>query len=229
MDQHLRVENIFLIYIDVHHIVLIAQLRRHVVLDGIDAMVDEDLLALHVAGEAAHAVVSDDDIRIEGLEQEIQRIQRRNLPTGRYIDVRAEGADPILRMHFRIGVDSDMTLIEMTHHVLLLDFFLCDQHRYGRALRVIVLRSDVQHMGSDHLGDLHEDLGQALGAVDLVNVSDVFFSFCFCTGIADVVHIEAECLCQIVETQQFELTPFHEVNCHPRSFPLWIGTFSIIT
>ena len=139
MNQHLRVENIFLIYIDVHHVVLIAQLRCHVVLDGIDAVVDEDLLALHVAGEAAHAVVGDDDIRIEGLEQEIQRIQRRNLPAGRYIDVRAEGADPILRMHFRIGVDSDMALIEMTHHVLLLDFFLCDQHRDGCALRVIVL------------------------------------------------------------------------------------------
>ena len=139
MDQHLRVENIFLIYIDVHHVVLIAQLRCHVVLDGIDTVVDEDLLALHVTRKAAHAVVSDDDIRIEGLEEKIQRIQRRDLPAGRYIDVCTEGTDAILRMHFRIRMDSDMALVKMAHHILLLDFFLCDQHRDGCALRVIVL------------------------------------------------------------------------------------------
>ena len=139
MDQHLRVENIFLIYINVHHVVLIAQLRRHVVLDGIDTVVDENLLALHVTRKAAHALVSDDDICIEALQENIQRIQTRELPAGRYIDVCTEGTDAILRMHFRICMDSNMALVKMAHHILLLDFFLCDQHRDGCALRIIVL------------------------------------------------------------------------------------------
>ena len=102
-------------------------------------MIDEDLLALHVTRKAAHAVVSDDDICIEGLEKKIQRIQGRDLPAGRYVDVCTEGTDAILRMHFRIRMDSDMALVKMAHHILLLDFFLCDQHRDGCALRVIVL------------------------------------------------------------------------------------------
>jgi hypothetical protein len=49
-----------------------------------------------------------------------------------------------------------------------------DQHRHRRALRIVVLARDVEHIGADDVGDFGQDRGQTLGVVGLVDVLDVF-------------------------------------------------------
>ena len=115
-------------------------------------------------------------------------------------------------MHFGICVNSDMALVQMHDHILLFHFFLCNQHRHAGALRIIILLGRIQHDGTDRISNLIQNLGQSFCTVLLINISNVLFSFLFCTGITNVVHIEAERLRQIVEAEQFKLTSFHEVN-----------------
>ena len=58
-------EDVFLIDVDVDHIVAVARGRGDIILDGIDAVVDEQFLAVHIAREAADAIIEGYDVRIE--------------------------------------------------------------------------------------------------------------------------------------------------------------------
>ena len=125
-------------------------------------------------------------------------------------------------MHFRIGMDRDMTLIQMGHHILLFHLFLCYEHGYAGTLGIIVLLGNVQHLGADGVCHFLKNAGQSFGAVLFVNIGDVLLPFFLCAGIAHIIHIEAQGFCQVVESVKFKLTPFHEVNCHlPQRFLGW--------
>ena len=76
MKKHFGMENIFLVYVHVNHVIGMTQIRRHVVLDGIDPMVNEDFLSLHVPGKAPDPIVRNDNVCFKGTEQEIQGFER---------------------------------------------------------------------------------------------------------------------------------------------------------
>ena len=58
-------ENIFLIDVDVNHIIAVAEIRRHIILDGINSVVDIDLLAIDIPGESPDTIVSDYDVCVK--------------------------------------------------------------------------------------------------------------------------------------------------------------------
>ena len=212
--MHLRVEQVFLVHVDVDH--LVARLDRlgHEVLDRIDLVVDVVLGALHVAGEAAHAVVHDHDVGLEAFDQVVQGLQRRNDATGGHVDVGAEGGDAVVRVGFRIGVHGDVRLVQVRHHGVGNDFLarglLVDHRLFGNqdrhrgTLGVVVLAGHVQDVGADDLGHVGQDLGKALGVVGFIDVLDVALALFFRHGVADVVDVEAQGLGQVVETLEPE-------------------------
>ena len=65
-------ENIFLVHVHIDHVVQIARFRIDVVLNGVDAMVDVDFLARHVARKATHMVVQGQNIRIKAIDQVVE-------------------------------------------------------------------------------------------------------------------------------------------------------------
>ena len=87
VEDHLGMEDVFLVDVDIDHIVTVARRRGDVILDGIDAVIDEQLLAVHIARKAADAVIEGDDVRIETVQEVIQGIERRNAAARRDIDI----------------------------------------------------------------------------------------------------------------------------------------------
>src|SRR5690606_15236014 len=116
LEMHLRVEQVFLVHVDVDHLVPTLDRLGQEVLDRVDLVVDVVLLALHVAGEAADAVVHHHDVRLEALDQVVQGLQRRDHATRGHVDVGAEGGDAVVRVRFRIGVHGDVRLVQVRHH-----------------------------------------------------------------------------------------------------------------
>ena len=81
---------------------------------------------------------------------------------------------------------------------------LSDEEGDGRALRIVVLLGDMQHVRADHLGQLFHDAGQAFGVVLLVDVLDVVALLALGFCVADVVDVEGQRLGQVVEPVEFE-------------------------
>ena len=131
----------------------------------------------------------------------------------------------MLRMRFRIGMDGDVALVHVRDHgvgndllagQLLVDHRLLgneDGHR--RALRVVVLASDVQDVGADDLGHIGEDLRESIGVVFLVDVLDVTLALLFGTRIADVIDVEAQRLGEVVETLEPEARKWFDHGGNP--------------
>ncbi|MNC14397.1 hypothetical protein D3C75_621740 [compost metagenome] len=214
-------EQVFLVHVHVGHLVRLLGIVGEVLLDRVDLVVDEVLFALHVTGEAAHAVVYGDDVRVERVDQVVERLQRRDHPAGRHVDVDAEGGDAFHRMDFRIGVHRDVALVQVREDGLLqrarrlldlavggLHRLLGDQDGHAGALRIVVLAGDVEDVRADDLDHIGEDLRQALGIVDLVDVLDVGLLIFRRLGVADVVDVEAQGLGQVVEAMELEFA-FH--------------------
>ncbi|MNQ84965.1 hypothetical protein D3C85_1001110 [compost metagenome] len=76
LQQHLGVEQVFLVHVHVGHLVRVASVIGEVVLDRVDLVVDEVLFAFNVTGEAAHTVIHGHDVRIELVNQEVERFKR---------------------------------------------------------------------------------------------------------------------------------------------------------
>ncbi|MNQ75375.1 hypothetical protein D3C85_901700 [compost metagenome] len=184
-------------------------------------MVDEVLLALHVTGEAAHAIVHGDDVRIELVDQVVERLQRRDHATGGYIDVHAERGDTRHRVDLRIGVNGDMALVEVRQDGLrqraggFLDLavggghrLLGDQDGHARALGIVILAGDIEDVGTYDVDHIGEDLGQAFGVVLFVDVLDVGLLVLGGLCVADVIDVEAQGLGQVVEPVELEFA-FH--------------------
>ena len=112
-------------------------------------------------------------------------------------------------MVLRIGVHGDVALVQMGDDGVRLErglhVLLRDQAGDRRALRVIVLLGDMQHMRADHLRDPLHDAGQSFGVVLLVDIGDVVALLALGLGVAHVVNIEGKRLGQVVEPVEFEL------------------------
>ena len=136
-------ENILLIDVDIDHIIAMPRRRRNIILNRIDAMIDKQLLAVHIPRKAANTVVEGDDVGIEAVEKVIERIERRNAAARRYVDIGPKGHDPFLRMAFGIGMDRQVTLIEMAYDIGIVDLFLRNENGNARPLGIVVLTGDV--------------------------------------------------------------------------------------
>ncbi|AAW77410.1 hypothetical protein in CLP 5'region [Xanthomonas oryzae pv. oryzae KACC 10331] len=209
LQVHLRVEDIFLIDVDIDHLVARLHVLGEEVLDRIDLVVDVVLLPLHIAGKATDTVVHDHDVRFQRLDQIVQRLQRRDHATGCHIDVGTERGDAFLRVRFRICMDSDMTLVHVSNHgvgdqlpagLLLVDHrFFGDQNRHRCTLRIVVLTCDIEDVGANDLGHIGQDLRQTISVVLLIDILDVALTLLFGTRITDVVDVEAQRLGEVVE------------------------------
>lgn len=78
------------------------------------------------------------------------------------------------------------------------------QHRHGRALWVVVLRRNVQNIRPDNFGDIRQNFSEALGIINFVYVFNVRTLVLWANRVADVVHVEAQCLGKVVKTVQLQ-------------------------
>ena len=136
-------KNILLIDVDIDHIIAMPRRRRNIILNRIDAMIDKQLLAVHIPRKAANAVVESDDVRIEAVQEVIERIERRNAAARRHVDIGPKGHDTLLRMAFGIGMDRQVALIEMAYDVGIVNLLLRNEDGNARPLRIVVLAGDV--------------------------------------------------------------------------------------
>ena len=136
-------ENILLIDVDIDHIIAMPRRRGNIILNGIDAMIDEQLLAVHIPRKAADAIVEGDDVGIEAVQEVIEGIERRNTAAGRHVDIGPKGHDSLLRMAFGIGMDRQVALIEMADDVGIVDLFLRNEDGNAGALRIVILAGHV--------------------------------------------------------------------------------------
>ncbi len=120
-------------------------------------------------------------------------------------------------MAFRIGVDGDVALVQMTNHGIrqwprccrvrdrvILDMLLGDQHGHRCALGVVVLTSNVEDIGADDVGHVGQNRGQPFGVVGLVDVGDVRGALLGRVGVADIVDVEAQRFGEVVEAMQLQ-------------------------
>src|SRR5690606_29001106 len=77
-QQHLGVKNVFLIDVDVNQLVQIQGFVEEEILDRIDFVINVQLVAVNITGEAAHTVIHCHDIGIELVDQVVQRLQWRD-------------------------------------------------------------------------------------------------------------------------------------------------------
>ncbi len=64
---------------------------------------------------------------------------------------------------------------------------------------------DIENIRPDDVGYVRENLGQAPGVVCLIDVLDVLTPLFRRHGVADVIDVEAQRFCQIVESMEFQL------------------------
>ena len=170
-------------------------------------MVHEQLFTLDVAGKAAHAVVHRNNIRVERADEVIKGRQRRDLAAGCHVDIHAEGRKAGVRVVLGVCVHGNMALVEVRHDGVRLErrlhVLLRDEKGYGGALRVVILLGNVQHMRTDHLGHPLENAGQSFGVVLLVDIFDVVTLFALGLCIADIINVEGQLLCHVVEPVNF--------------------------
>ena len=173
VEDHLGMEDVFLVDVDIDHIVTVARRRGDVILDGIDAVIDEQLLAVHIARKAADAVIEGDDVRIETVQEVIQSIERRNAATRRDIDIGPESHDALLGMAFGVRMDRQMALVEMTDDVGIVHFFFRNEDGDAGPLRVVILTGHIEDVRADDIRHVVQDLGQPFGIILFIDVFDV--------------------------------------------------------
>ena len=108
-------EQIFLIHVDVNHLVGVLGIFGQVVLDRVDVVVDVVLGAIHVAGKAAYTIVHRDHIGVEAVDQVVQYFQRRDQTAGRHVDIRTEGADAFVGVALRVGMYGYVAFVQVGH------------------------------------------------------------------------------------------------------------------
>ena len=232
-------EDIGLIHIHIHRIVMLQGGRINVILNGGNIVVDEKLLAAHIPGKAPNPVVNGDDIRVKAADQVIEGVQRRNGAAGGHVDIHPEGRDCIVRVILRKGVDCHMALVQVRMHRSALpvtqitgfidhfriQFLFSDQHIHRCALGLIILLGNIQYTGTDHLRHITENIGQTLGIVLLIDICNIVLLLPGAFGIAHIINIKTQGFCQVIEAIQgyFILHGGHSLSCILKS-----STFRII-
>ena len=212
-------EDVLLVHVHVDHLIGVLGVFGQEVLDRIDVVINVVLGAVQIPGHAPHPVVDGDDIGVEAVNQVVQGTQRRNHPAGGYIHIHPEGGNAVIRMGFRIGVHRHMALVQMRHHgirqrtrgflipvgTVRRRLMLSDQHGHTGALGIVILTSHVEHVGTDDLGHIGENLGEPLGIIQLVNILNVLLAMLFRLRIGDIENIETQGFGQVVETMNRNL------------------------
>lgn len=85
---------------------------------------------------------------------------------------------------------------------------LGNQNSDAGALWIVILTSDVQDVGTNDIDHICEDLRQAFCVVLLIDVLNVCLLVLRGFRIADVINVEAQGLCQVVEPVELEFA-FH--------------------
>ncbi|MNW63913.1 hypothetical protein D3C74_421500 [compost metagenome] len=83
-----------------------------------------------------------------------------------------------------------------------------NQNRDAGALRFIVLTGNVQDVGTNDLDNFCENLRQAFRVVLLIDVLNVSLLVLRGFRVADVIDVEAQGLCQVIEPVELEFA-FH--------------------
>ena len=101
-----------------------------------------------------------------------------------------------------VGVHRDMALIQVAQHRIPRRGHraLGDEDSHRGPLGVIVLPGDIQHLGADHIRQGGEDIGQALGVVLLVDIGNVIPLLPGSFGVAHIIDVETQRLCQVVKS-----------------------------
>ena len=102
-----------------------------------------------------------------------------------------------------------MAFIQMAKHksaVCALDGGILGQkQRDGSALRIIILLGNIQNLCADHLRDVRQDLHEAVGIILLIDIGNILLLLALGLGIADVVNVKAQRLCQVIEPIKLQL------------------------
>ncbi|MNE15968.1 hypothetical protein D3C80_1088950 [compost metagenome] len=124
-------------------------------------------------------------------------------------------------MDFRVRVHRDVALVEVGQDDFgqrargLFDLAIGRGHRFFRnqnrdagALWLIVLTGNVQDVGTNDIDNFREDLRQAFRVVLFIDVLDVSLLVLRGFRVADVIDVEAQGLCQVIEPVELEFA-FH--------------------
>ena len=85
---------------------------------------------------------------------------------------------------------------------------LGDQNRHAGALWVVILTGNVQDVGTNDINHICKDLRQALCVVLLIDVLNICLLVLRGFRITDVIDVEAQGLCQVIEPVELEFA-FH--------------------
>lgn len=105
-------KNILLVHVDVDHVVQAFYFIRYVILDRADVVINKQLVAANISRKASYAVINRHDVRIKRVDQIVERLQRRDFPTGRYVNIGAKCADPLIRVVLRVRMNGNMALVQ---------------------------------------------------------------------------------------------------------------------
>ena len=211
LDQHAGVKNIGLIYVYILCIIPQENFFADKILDRSHFLIHKALFAGNISGKAANAIINGDNIRIETPDQIVQRVQRRDFPTGGNINIDPKCGDFIVRMTFRKGVHCDMALVQMCVNIPTLeksvsliagwiDAFFSDQYVDRSSLRFVILSGNIQHRRTDHFGDITENIRQTFGIILFIDVADIVLFFPFGLCITYIKNIKAQRLSEIVKS-----------------------------
>ena len=69
-----------------------------------------------------------------------------------------------------------------------------NQNRHARAVRLVVLASDIEYVSTDDISDVFKNLRQTLSIIEFIDIVDVSRCLLFCFGITDIINIKAQLL-----------------------------------
>ena len=195
-------EDVRRIHVHVHSVVFFQGFFGDEVLYGIDAEVVKDLAPVHAARKAAHAVVHRDDVRIERADQVIEGGKGGDGAASGNVYIHAEGRKRRFGVVFGVSVHGNVALVEVRNLRFARRGYhgkVGDEKGDRRALRLVVLPGNIQNARADHLCQGGQYFGKALGIVLLVDIRNIFLSFLCRLRVANVIDVEAERFCQVVE------------------------------
>ena len=99
-------------------------------------------------------------------------------------------------------MNGHMTFIQMSQLGLSLygnHGALGNEDGYGRTLGLIILTRNIEHRCANHVRQPGENIGQTFRVILLVNIGDIVLLLPWRFGIAHVIDIKTQRLCQIIE------------------------------
>ena len=91
----------------------------------------------------------------------------------------------------------DMALVQVSHRGISRrnHAVLRNENGHGASLRLVILAGYIQYGSADHIRHIGENLGQTLGIILFINISDIVLLFPLGLCIADIIYIEAQRFC----------------------------------